>query len=68
MENAKEKSIPAKAGKSHKPQATSIFKNEDDIFSEILKRHRHDKSFFIDMAEKAGIYDASGNLKSSYRR
>lgn len=53
---------------SHATKVESIFRNEDDIFFETLNQHKHDRSFFISMAEKAGIYDASGKLKSSYRR
>ncbi len=46
----------------------SIFRNEDEVFSAMLKEHRHDKSFFIDMAKKAGIYDAEGKLEPLYKR
>lgn len=46
----------------------NIFQDEDTIFAETLNKHRHDKSFFMTIAKKAGIYDASGNLESSYKR
>jgi hypothetical protein len=68
MANTKVKKTVGKLGSGRTKRVVSIFKNEDSIFSETLKQHRHDKSFFISMAQKAGIYDTSGNLESSYRR
>lgn len=53
---------------SRATKTISVFKNEDDVFSKALKKHRHDKSFFISIAEKAGIYDSSGKLESCYKR
>lgn len=64
----KDKRVANKTDSSNSTKVVSIFKNEDDIFYEILKQHRHDKSFFMRIAEKAGIYDASGNLESLYKR
>lgn len=64
----KAKRVVSKVSGGRAKKAVSIFKNEDSIFSQALKQHRHDKSFFISTAEKAGIYDTSGNLESSYRR
>lgn len=68
MKNIKTKRVVGKTSSSLVTKVASVFKNEDDIFSEALKQHRHDKSFFISIAKKAGIYDDSGKLETSYRR
>lgn len=51
-----------------KVESVNVFKDEDAVFLSVLKKHQHDKIFFMNMAQKAGIYDASGNLVASYRR
>ncbi len=68
MPNKAIKSIGSQEGRSRKRVVAGIFRNEDTVFSNTLKKYRHDKSFFISMAKKAGIYDAAGNLESSYKR
>lgn len=62
------KSKVAEKSERREKVTVNIFRNEDDIFSSTLKRHRHDKSFFVNMAKKAGIYDSAGNLEASYKR
>lgn len=68
MSNTKDKIVTNKIYISHTAKDVSLFKNEDDIFYEILKQHKDDRDFFMKTTQKAGIYDAFGNLESLYKR